>query len=264
MAESVGRAAGKVAVVTGATGGLGEAIARRLAAEGASVVVSGRREDEGQAVARSIEAGGGKAAFVRADIGQEQDCLDLIRAAQERYGRLDILVNNAAALAHHPFDELTVEQWDAAYAANVRGPMLLSRAALPLMKANGSETGGVIINIGTTMAYNFSGGHLNRLAYTSSKAALLAMTRSLAAALAPDHIRVNWVIVGWVATPQEVALRDRTHGDGEKFLDETGAKRPMGRHETPEEIAAGVLYLCSDEASHVTGCELNISGALKV
>ncbi len=84
----------------------------------------------------------------------------------------------------------------------------------------------------------------------------------MAAALLKDKIRVNWVIVGWMATPQEVALRDRTHGGGEAYLQETGEKRPLGRHETPEDIAAGVLYLASDEGSHVTGCELNISGGL--
>lgn len=247
----------KVAVITGSTGGMGAAIAKRLAAEGASVVVSGRRADEGDAVARRIVADGGKAVFQQADMGREVDCLSLIQAAKDQFGRLDILVNNAAALAQRPFDEITPEEWDAAYAVNVRGPFLCSRAAIPLMREQG---GGAIINIGTTMAYR--GGSLDRLAYSSSKGALLTLTKAMAGALAKDLIRVNWVIVGWVATPQEVALRNDTHGDGAAFLEETGEKRPMGRHETPEEIAAGVAYLASDEASHVTGAQLNISGAL--
>jgi NAD(P)-dependent dehydrogenase (short-subunit alcohol dehydrogenase family) len=125
--------------------------------------------------------------------------------------------------------------------------------------------GGSIINIGTTMVYRGGGsGSLDRIAYSCSKGALLTMTKVMAGALLGDRIRVNWVTVGWVATPQEVALRDRTHGDGTAFLEEAGPKRPMGRHETPEDIAAGVLFLASDESSHVTGCELNISGGLKI
>lgn len=259
MSDNGGRVAGKVAVITGATGGLGEGIAQLLAAEGASVVVSGRRDEEGEAVAQKIRDEGGEAHFHRADIGREEDCLSLIQAAREKYGRLDILVNNAAALAQHPYDEITVEQWDAAYAANVRGPFLCSREAVKIMREQG-DGGGSIINVGTTMAYR--GGNLDRIAYSTSKGALLTLTKVMAGALLKDCIRVNWVIVGWMATPQEMALRDRTHGDGEQFLRETGEKRPMGRHETPEDIAAGVLYLVSDEAAHVTGCELNVSGGL--
>lgn len=255
-----GRLVGKVAVVTGATGGLGEGIARRLASEGAAVVVSGRRADEGEAVAQSLRDAGGRAAFHRADVAVEADCNALIAAAVETFGRVDILVNNAATLAHHPFDELTVDQWDTAFDANVRGPMLLSRAAATRMREQGD--GGSIINIGTTM--NYKGGALDRVAYSCSKGALLTLTKSLAGGLLRDRIRANYVIVGWMATPQELALRDRTHGDGEKFLQETGDKRPMGRHETPEDIAAGVAFLAADESEHITGCELNISGGLLI
>jgi NAD(P)-dependent dehydrogenase (short-subunit alcohol dehydrogenase family) len=204
--------------------------------------VSGRRGDEGEAVARKIneQQGSGRAVFQRADVAVEDDCLALIAAAEKHFGRLDILVNNAAALAHHPFEEITSEQWSAAFDANVRGPFLLSRAAVPLLRA---QNGGSIINIGTTMAYR--GGGLDRVAYSCSKGALLTLTKNMAATLLPDRIRVNWVIVGWIATPQEVALRDHTHGDGQAYLDESGRKRPLGRHETPDDIAAGVLYLAS-------------------
>lgn len=252
------RLRGKVAIVTGSTGGVGEGIAKRLAAEGASVVVSGRRPDAGERVAREIAEAGGDAMFVRADVGHPPDCVALAAAARERFGRVDILVNNAADLAPYPFEELTSEQWDAAFHANVRGPMLLAREVIPSMREQG---GGSIVNIGTCMAYR---GPLDRIAYACSKGALLTLTKSLAGALLPDRIRVNWIIVGWVASPQEVAYRTQTHGDGERFLQETGAKRPLGRHETPEDIAAGVLYLVSDEGSHVTGCELNISGGLRI
>jgi NAD(P)-dependent dehydrogenase (short-subunit alcohol dehydrogenase family) len=252
------RVAGKVAVVTGSTGGIGEGIAKRLAAEGAAVVVSGRRAVEGERVVREIVEAGGRAVFRRADMEREEDCLALIAAAAEHFGGLDVLVNCAADLGHCPFEEMTCEQWDRTYAVNVRGPFLCCRAAVPLMRARG---GGSIVNIGTGMAYR---GSLDRLAYATSKGALLTLTKALAGALLKDLIRVNWVIVGWVASPQEIAYRTETHGDGEAFLKETGEKRPMGRHETPEDIAAGVLYLASDESSHVTGCELNISGGIRI
>jgi NAD(P)-dependent dehydrogenase (short-subunit alcohol dehydrogenase family) len=253
-----GRLTGKAAIVTGATGGVGEGIARRLAAEGASVVVSGRRTEPGERVAQEIVQAGGVAAFVRADVGAPEDCVALVAAARERFGRLDILVNNAADLAPYDFDALTCEQWDAAFHANVRGPMLLAREAIPAMREAG---GGSIVNIGTCMAYR---GPLDRIAYACSKGALLTLTKSLAGALLQDRIRVNWIVVGWVASPQEIEYRTKTHGDGERYLQETGARRPLGRHETPEDIAAGVLYLVSDDGSHVTGCELNISGGIRI
>jgi NAD(P)-dependent dehydrogenase (short-subunit alcohol dehydrogenase family) len=166
------------------------------------------------------------------------------------------LVNNAAIFPGEPFEEMTVELWDRIFAVNVRGAFLCSRAAIPQLRKQG---GGSIINIGTTMAYR---GTTERLAYSCSKGALLTMTKALARGLLADRIRVNWVTVGWVATPGEISLRDQTHGDGVVFLDERGAKAPLGRLETVEETAEGVVYLASHDASHVTGCELNISGGL--
>lgn len=253
-----GRVEGKVAIVTGSTGGLGETIARVLAGEGAAVLVSGRRAAEAERIAAEIAAQGGKAVGVRADMGEPEECVALAEAAVQAFGALDIVVNNAADLAYAPFEELTVPQWDHAFAVNVRGPFLLSRAALPHLRARG---GGSIINIGTCHAYT---GGLDRVAYGASKGALLTLTKTMARSLLADQIRVNWIIVGWMITPQEIALKQQTHGNGETFLREVGEQRPMGRHETPEDIAAGVLYLASDEASHVTGCELNITGGLRI
>jgi NAD(P)-dependent dehydrogenase (short-subunit alcohol dehydrogenase family) len=237
---------------------VGEGIAKRLAAEGASVMISGRRDIEGERVVREIADAGGDAAFQRADMGCEADCLKLIHATKEKFDRVDILVNNAAILAQHPFEELTTGEWDEAFAANVRGPFLCSRAAIPYMKEAG---GGSIVNIGTCMAYR---GPLDRIAYAASKGALLNLTKSMAGDLIRYKIRVNWITVGWVASPQELALRNITHGDGEKFLRESAERRPLGRHETADDIAAGVLFLVSDDGSHVTGCELNISGGIRI
>ena len=252
------RVAGKVAVVTGSTGGVGEGIAKRLAAEGASVVVSGRRDAEGERVVQEICVAGGKALFHRADVSDEADCLSLVQAAVDGFGAVDVLVNNAAALAQRPFEELSVEEWDATYATNVRGPFILSRAAAKHMRERG---GGSIINIGTGMARR---GSLDRIAYSSSKGALLSLTKTMAGSLLRDRIRVNWIIVGWVASPQEVELRNHTHGDGAAYLKQTAEKRPLGVHESPEDIAAGVLFLASDESTHVTSCELNITGGLVI
>ena len=139
---------GRVGVVTGASRGLGEAIARRLAADGAAVIVSGRNESEGERVVQAIRDAGGQAAWTRCDVGDAADCEGLIQSAIDRFGRLDILVNNAADLGFYPFAEITAEQWDAVFAANVRGAFLLSRRAVGHMKRQGQ--GGSIVNIGTT------------------------------------------------------------------------------------------------------------------
>jgi NAD(P)-dependent dehydrogenase (short-subunit alcohol dehydrogenase family) len=252
------RLQGRVSVVTGSTGGMGEAIARLLAAEGASVVISGRRVGQGQQVAQSIVASGGQAIFVRADVSREEDCVGLIRETLQHFDRLDILINNAAITPVEPPGEQSVELWDDVYNVIVRGAFLCCREAIPLMRQQG---GGRIINIGSILGYC---GPMDRLAYATAKGALLCMTKSMAYGLLADRILVNWITVGWVATPNEIDLRNKTHGDGQAFLDECGHSRPLGRLETVHDIAAGVLYLASDEASHVTGCELNISGGMRI
>ena len=252
------RLQGKAAVVTGSTAGMGEGIARRLAEEGAVVVVSGRRTDEGERVVRTISAAGGCAMFVKADVASAADCAALINATVTRYGRLDILVNNAGITPAAPLELQTAEQWDEVFAVNVRGAFVCCREAVPHMRRQG---GGRIINIGSTTPYRAA---LDRVAYACSKGALLTMTKVLARGLVADRILVNSILVGWVPTPAEVALRNRLEGDGRAFLDEKARQAPLGRLETVEDIAAGVAFLASDEASHVTGCELNVSGGLWV
>ena len=247
---------GKVAIITGSTGGIGEGIARALAAEGICVVISGRRIDEGEQVAAQIRARGGEATFVHTDVAREQDCTALVRAAVDRFGQLDILVNNAGIFPMTPMMEVSAAQWDDVFSTNVRGAFLCSQAAIPALKQQG---GGSIINIGSTLVYRGMG---DRIAYACSKGALLTMTKVMARELLPLHIRVNWVTVGWVATPGEVELRNQDMGNGQGYLAEMGKRAPLGRLETVDETAAGVVYLVSDAASHVTGCELNISGGM--
>jgi len=152
------RLQGRAAVVTGSTGGLGEGIARRLAAEGAAVVISGRRTEPGERVAQSLRECGARAVFIRADVADESECTGLIRGAVEQLGRLDILVNNAAITPAEPPDRLSVEVWDQAFAINARGAFLCAREAIPVMRRQG---GGRIINIGTSVPFR---GRMERLA----------------------------------------------------------------------------------------------------
>jgi len=248
----------KVAVVTGSTRGIGAGIARRLAADGFAVAVSGRNCVEGTAIANEITNSGGTAFFHQADITDPIACKTLIDATVDRYRRLDVLVNNAGIFPIAEICDTTPELWDKVFSINVRGAFLCTQAAIPHLKNQG---GGVIVNIGSTTTFRCLS---DRIAYATSKGALLTMTRRLAQVLLPDRIRVNWVTVGWVPTEGELELRSRSapSGSGKTFLAEVGAQAPLGRLETVEDIAAGVAYLVSDEASHVTGCELNISGGL--
>lgn len=247
------RVAGKVAIVTGAAGGIGEGVARRLASEGASVVIADRKTKEGEQVAADIRQQGGQALFFALDLAEEESCTATVKVAMDTFGRLDILVNNAAIYPHTELEDVTTTQWDEVFDINVRGVFFLIRAAIPTLRAQG----GSITNIGTTLIHK---GSLQRLAYSVSKGALLTMTRLFARELLKDRIRVNWITVGWVASPGEIELRTQTHGDALAFLSQGASNSALGRLETPEDIAGGVLYLASDDAVHVTGCELNISG----
>jgi NAD(P)-dependent dehydrogenase (short-subunit alcohol dehydrogenase family) len=245
----------KVAIITGSTSDLGAGFARAMAQEGATVVISGRNTEAGERFCAEIGQAGGRAIFVRADVSNEADCTNLIENTLQQFARVDILINNAADLGQIPFEQMTPERWEQVFTVNVRGAFLCSRSVIPAMKGQG---GGVIINIGSTMVFNSS--KLDRLAYITSKGALLTMTKTMARALAPEQIRVNWVTVGWIATSGEIALRKKDGGLA--YLEQKGRESRMGRLETVAETAAGVVYLASDAASHVTGCELNISGGL--
>jgi NAD(P)-dependent dehydrogenase (short-subunit alcohol dehydrogenase family) len=221
-------------------------------------VVSGRRATEGEAIVQGIAAKGGSAWFHPADVGDPEACRRLIDAAADKFGRLDVLVNNAGIFPIVEIQDTTVEIWDKVFAVNVRGSFLCAQAAIPHLQSQG---GGVIVNIGSSTTFRCLS---DRIAYATSKGALLTMTKRLAQVLLADRIRVNWVTVGWVPTEGEIELRAQ-HAPGssaQEFLDKVAADAPLGRLESVEDIAAGVAYLVSDAASHVTGCELNISGGL--
>lgn len=248
-----GRLTGKVAVVTGSTDGIGAGIAQRFAAEGASVVVCGRRREKGDAVAGGICDAGGQAVFQQADLRKPDDCTRLIARAVDEFGALDVLVNNAGVFPRAGVEDTPLEMWDEIFELNVRGAFLCSQAAIPHLRQRG---GGAILNIGSCHAFNCG---RNLFAYGTSKSALYGMTMHLARALAGDHIRVNWITVGWVLTDMEIRTQSEMEGHDEQWLRETGKRAPMGERNSVEDIAGGCVYLASDDAKHVTGTDLNIS-----
>jgi NAD(P)-dependent dehydrogenase (short-subunit alcohol dehydrogenase family) len=241
-----GRVEGKTIVVTGAAQGIGFACARRLAEEGASVVLSDVKRAEGEAAAAKLGA-----RFVFADVTSESDCAGLMEAAAEPSGQIHGLVNNAGWYPRATLDETTTEFWDRIQDVNLRGPFYCCKFAAPYMRRAG---GGSIVNMGSL---NGIQGLPNLVAYAAAKGGLLALTRTLAGALAHDRIRVNYLIPGWVLTEGEIALHAKG-GLTREALEKKGESLALGRHQTPDDAAYAALYLLSDEAAQVTGTILNV------
>lgn len=246
-----GRVADKVAVITGAAQGIGRGCAEILAREGARVVIGDLQEEAGLAAVDEIRASGGQATFQRADVEEEDHCAALVAAAIQTYGRLDILVNNAGWFPRATLEETTTELWDRIINVNLRGAFYCCKYAVPQMRAAG---GGSIVNIGSI---NGLQGLPNLVAYAAAKGGLLTLTRTLAGAFAPDRIRANYVIPGWVLSEGELALQ-RSRGISAEDLQRAGERLPLGRHQTPRDTAYAVVYLASDESAQVTGTILNV------
>lgn len=247
----VQRVQGKVAIVTGAAQGIGRACAQMLAHEGARVIIGDIQELAGQAVAAAIREAGGEAIFQKVDVMEEKDCIALIEIAVRRYGRLDVLVNNAGWYPRASLEETSSDLWDRILALNLRGAFFCCKYAVPRMREVG---GGSIINIGSL---NGIQGHANLVAYASAKGGLLALTRTLAGAYAAEKIRVNYLIPGWVLSEGELALQ-QSLGISEEELMREGKTLPFGRHQTPEDTAYAVIYLASDESTQITGSIFHI------
>ena len=253
---------GQVAVVTGGGRGIGRAIARRFAAEGAAVLVTARTPAEVQSVAEEIQKAGGRAAWVVADVSREADCARIVAAGREKLGAIHILVNNAGDYGPvKPVEEITPAEWDTVIAVHLRGAFLLTRLVLPEMYAQGS---GVILNISSLSAKAaFAWGS----PYAAAKAGLLGLTRSVAAEAARKGVRVNALCPGPVTETrmsEELGkvLAQRLGVSAEKQLAEFLDQGLQGRAQTADEIAAAALFLVSSQASAITGQAVNADGGM--
>ncbi|MAG32252.1 MAG: 3-alpha-hydroxysteroid dehydrogenase [Deltaproteobacteria bacterium] len=245
-----GRLEGKVAIVTGASRGQGEAEARLFAAEGARVIVADVLEDEGRRVAKSI---GDAAIFRRLDVSSEEDWLQVVEAAQEHGGSLTTLVNNAGIVGFSAFEETSLDDYMRIIRVNQVGTFLGMRTAIPAMTAAG---GGAIVNVASIEGLRGSNG---LVAYGSSKWAIRGLSKIGAVELARRGIRVNALLPGSVDTKMS-APAPGAEVDREAML----ANRPVRRAGRPEELAQAALYLASDESSYVSGAELVVDGAWSV
>jgi 3-oxoacyl-[acyl-carrier protein] reductase len=244
----------KVALITGAASGIGRASALRFAQEGARVLIADVQDAAGDGVAAAITAAGGQAFYVHADVSQADDARRMVAAALERFGRLDILFNNAGVGRHIPFDELIEAEWDRIVNVNLRGVYLGCRYGVPALRQAG---GGAILN---TASQSGLQGHPNNQAYCAAKAGVINFTRSLAKDLARHNIRANCICPGGTDTP--ILQGYVPAGESPDYVARMVAPRtPFGRLARPEEIAAAALFLVSDEASFVSGVALPVDGA---
>jgi len=252
----VDRVKGKVAIVTGGANGIGEASAKLLAREGASVAIVDIDDENGKRVAEEIQAEGGIADFWHMDISKEKEVEQVCADINNKYGKLHILVNNAGIPGHRkPPHETTSEEWDRIMNVNLKGAFFCTRHAAPYMLKSGS---GSIINIASV--YGIIG--CDTPDYDTSKGAMRAMTKSDALVYGKSNIRVNSIHPGNIITPLFRKLVDKIGGGLEYTIKILSAMCPMDRMGKPEEIAYGVLFLASDESSYMTAAELVIDGGM--
>ncbi len=236
-----GTLAGKVALVTGGLSGIGAAVAAKFAAEGAQVVAA-------DITATGKAIGDGAIAPAWLDVADPGSCGDLVSGIQQRFGRLDILVNSAGIGADASFLDTSVDVFDRIYAVNLRGTFLIGQAAARMM---GEGAGGSIVNLSSVSGMR---GNLGRAAYGASKAGVIVLSQVMAVELAPKRIRVNVISPGPIETPLVAVVHDQAIRDAwSRFV-------PMGRYGQPDEIASAALFLSSDAASYITGQVLAVDG----
>jgi NAD(P)-dependent dehydrogenase (short-subunit alcohol dehydrogenase family) len=244
----------KVAVVTGAGKGIGWGIATVFSKEGAKVVVVDWDEQAGAKTAEDIRQSGGDAIFVKCDVSNEGEVKAMVQAATDKYGRIDVLVNNAGIGVYKPVLEATSEDWDRCLAVNLKGVFLCSKYVIPHMQAVGK---GAIVNISSVHAH----ATVNGVApYAASKGGITALTRNMAIDYGPA-IRVNAIAPGWVLTPLIQSIFDGYDDPAEqqRLVEQRQVMKRIGR---PEDVGHAAAFLASDEASFVTGTQLFVDGGL--
>jgi NAD(P)-dependent dehydrogenase (short-subunit alcohol dehydrogenase family) len=244
---------GKAAIVTGGSQGLGEAIAREFAARGVlSLLLTGRNRERGEAVAASLKADGCDARFHAVDLADLAAVRTIVPAAEQAFGRLDILVNAAGDTDRGTIFDTSPELYERIMAVNLRAPFFLIQDAAEMMRRQKIE--GAVVNIQSMSAH---GGQPFLSAYSISKSALAALTKNAAFGLISQRIRVNGLNIGWMATPGEDAIMRRRHGAQDGWLDDAAAGQPFGRLLDPREVAKAVAYLASPESGLMTGANID-------
>jgi NAD(P)-dependent dehydrogenase (short-subunit alcohol dehydrogenase family) len=243
----------QVAIVTGGSRGIGRAIVERLADEGAYVVIADTNAEGGPAVSRAIGERGGRAEFVRTDVTVRAEVERLVEHVLKRLERIHVLVNNAGIHDMRPFCEESEEIWERLFRVNVLGVVLLSQVVVRHMRDAG---GGVIVHTASKAGVVGEPGHV---AYSASKGAVIALTRSMAVELAPDHIRVNAVCPGPVMTDMLLAA-----APSEAARSALAEAAPLGRVGRPEDIAAAVAYLASSDSDWCTGQAISVDGGMSI
>jgi len=247
------RLSGKMALITGGGTGIGRACALAFAREGAQVALIGRRKPPLEAVAREIESSGGKALAVSCDVASHASTEDAVAATAKQFGGLNVVVNNAGAIAVGSVEETSDEDWNRVMATNLTGTFLVSRAAIPNLRAAG---GGSIINIGSYLGLV---ARKQRAAYCAAKAGVAGLTRAMALDHARDKIRVNCICPA--ITETEMAVESLAKApDPEAARKQRTAEIPLGRFGKPEDIALLAVFLASDESSWMTGVSLPLDG----
>jgi NAD(P)-dependent dehydrogenase (short-subunit alcohol dehydrogenase family) len=251
----MGRIDGKVALITGAASGIGEATARRFAQEGARVMLADVQDERGRAVQTSIQQAGGIAEFVHCDVSAGEDVAAMVRATVDAFGRLDLLFNNAGLARGGSLLDVTEEDWDLVINVDLKSIFLCCKYAIPELRKAG---GGAIVNTASVAGLR---GSVRLHAYSAAKAGVVNLTRSIAAEVGRDNIRVNCVCPGIIVTPiwSAIGLENELR---DAFMQASGERILMGRVGQPEEVASAVLFLCSEDASYITGHALVIDGGV--